>query len=223
VSLLGLVPAAWRSALADVLSSDVGQSLASRLKGEADILPPQPEWFAALEATPPSQVRVVLLGQDPYPTPGHAHGLAFSVKPGVKLPPSLKNLFKPLVTHIGGAVPVSGDLSAWARQGILLLNTVLTVRPKTANAHKGWGWEAVTEAVIQHVVSLGPAVVFLCLGKQASAVAKPLAGGHAVLEYPHPSPLAGNSFVDAAAVTNPFAQIDRLLVAAGRGTIDWQL
>lgn len=221
--LAALVPSPWRSALREVLDSPAFAALDAKVEAASDVLPPKPLVFAALAATPPSGVKVVLLGQDPYPTPGHANGLAFSVNPGVKLPASLRNLLGGVSADVGCPKPSNGDLTPWARQGVLLLNTVLTVSAGQANAHKAFGWSLVTDAVLRHVASLPERVVFLCLGAQARTLVRPLANGHPVLEYPHPSPLSRERFVERAREGRPFTRINALLAEAGRAPIDWAL
>ena len=223
-SLIQLVPAAW----CDVLPA-ARQALApidALLLDEAgEVFPPRDRVFAALEHTPPGDVRVVLLGQDPYPTAGNANGLAFSVAPGMKIPASLRNLFKGLALDLGVTVPTSGDLGPWAQSGVLLLNAVLTVRKGEPGSHKRRGWETFTRTVLGVVAARAERVVFLALGKPAQALLAPLVEGtpHVLLALPHPSPLNGNAFVDAAARERPFSRINALLVEAGRAPADWAL
>ncbi len=221
--LAALVPSPWRAALRHVIDSQAFAALGAKVEAVGDVLPPRPLIFAALAATPPRGVKVVLLGQDPYPTPGHANGLAFSVSPGVKLPASLRNLLAGVSADVGCPKPVSGDLTPWAKQGVLLLNTALTVSAGQANSHKAFGWSVVTDAVLRHVAALPERVVFLCLGAQARELVRPLANGHPVLEYPHPSPLSRVRFVDKAREGRPFTRINELLTEAGRAPVDWAL
>lgn len=187
-----------------------------RLAGSA-FLPGPDRVFAALEATPPQIVRVVILGQDPYPTPGHANGLAFSVTPGTPLPRSLKNIFRELQDDIG-AVPATGDLSHWARQGVLLLNSALSVIPGKAGAHASWGWsrlarEAVAEAQRHHPLA------FLLWGNHAQ---KALAGlprqQDLVIATAHPSPLSAKRGFFGS---RPFSRINDWLTDQGEPPIDW--
>ncbi len=180
--------------------------------------PPAGQLFRALELTPADAVRVVLLGQDPYPSPGQAHGLCFSVPEGVPPPPSLRNILKELHEDIG--VDAAGtDLSGWARQGVLLLNVVLTVRAGEPGSHRGRGWERFTDAVIRAVSDDAGPTVFLLWGADARAK-RPLIDEdpHTILTAPHPSPLsAWRGFFGSA----PFSRANAALARAGRGQIDW--
>lgn len=229
MTLASHMPPRWNAALHPVLASPGFAALEAFLRHEVEaghqVLPPPAQVFAALAHTPPDAVKVVLLGQDPYPTAGNANGLAFSVRPGVKLPGSLRNLFAGLHADLGVAMPKGGDLSPWAERGVLLLNTVLTVREGDAGSHRGHGWEAVTEAVVRHVASLPGPVVFLCFGKHAQQLVAPLVDvrRHPVLEAPHPSPLNGRKFVEAVTAQRHFTRVNDLLARAGRGPIDWSL
>jgi len=224
------VPAAWREALVGELARPSFQALEALLSREAEdgksVLPPCEQIFAALEWTAPDPVRAVVVGQDPYPTAGNANGLAFSVAPGVKLPASLKNVFAGLKEDLGLPLPASGDLTPWARQGVLLLNTVLTVREGEPNSHRKAGWEPFTEAVLRHVARQPGPVVFLCFGKQAEAMAEKIVVDrtrHAVLVAPHPSPLNGRKFVETVARERIFSKANEILSRGGRGAIDWKL
>lgn len=225
--LAELVPTAWRPHLEAALVAPSFQALEQFLEGEwrtANVLPPKERIFAALHALPPEAVKVVLLGQDPYPTKGVANGLSFSVSPGVKIPPSLRNLDAGLELELGVPKPTTGDLSPWVSQGVLLLNTVLTVREGEAASHKKKGWEPLTERIL-HVVNAQPGpVVFLALGKPAQAMAEKLVDTkrHVVVAAPHPSPLNGTAFVDAAKTQKPFTQVNAALVAGGRTPIEWR-
>ena len=221
--LANLVPVAWQKALHGVVTEPLDALL--REQERDAVFPPREQIFAALEHTPPDDVRVVLLGQDPYPTRGNANGLAFSVAPGEKIPASLRNLFKALVLDLGVPLPTTGDLTPWARSGVLLLNTVLTVREGEAGSHRKRGWEPFTMAVLREVLRHEERAVFLALGKPALHMLKPLveATHHVMLALPHPSPLNGNAFVDAAKVTRPFSRTNELLVEAGRKPVDWRL
>ncbi|MBO9472340.1 uracil-DNA glycosylase [Shimia sp. R10_1] len=186
-----------------------------------DILPPSDQRFAALEALRPDQVRVVILGQDPYPTPGHAHGLAFSVEPDVRpLPRSLNNIFKEMIADIGAA-PLTGDLRHWTSQGVLLLNTVLTVPAGEANGHKSLGFQALAHQVLSEV-SVRPCA-FVLWGKQAQALAThiqaPKDGSqHLMIETAHPSPLSARRGFFG---TRPFSTINNWLTQRGEPLIDW--
>lgn len=189
------------------------------------IFPKGGEWFRALDLTPLDKVRVVILGQDPYHGPGQAHGLCFSVLPGVRTPPSLVNIYKELRSDLGIAPPGHGFLEHWAEQGVLLLNSVLTVEMGKAASHQGRGWEKFTDAVIRAVAAREEPVVFLLWGayaqKKAGFIPSIERGGyHLVLKAAHPSPLsAHNGFLGC----RHFSKANAFLEAHGRGTIDWAL
>lgn len=222
MSLSELVPAPWRNALTEATSAESFTALSTFLDTEwrdAVVFPPKSQVFAALELTPPEAVRVVLLGQDPYPTAGNANGLAFSVTKDVKIPASLKNVFLGLEADLGASVPKHGDLTAWAQRGVLLLNAVLTVREKTPQSHQKKGWEAFTTAVLRHVASAPRKVVFLCFGKPALKLVESLGTSHPIVAAPHPSPLNGRAFVDAVAKDKLFSKVNSLLDAP----MDWSL
>lgn len=217
-----MVPAAWQDALSVVepqIAALEARIVDARRAG-ARIAPAASDTFRALALTSPEAVRVVLLGQDPYPTPGHADGLAFSVRPGVAPPRSLRNIFRELGTDLGLAEPATGSLEPWARQGVLLLNTALTTEEGTANAHARWGWEAVTDAIIDAVSARPDPTVFLLWGRNAQTKAPRIAAHHIVLAAPHPSPLSARTGFFGA---RPFSRANAALAAAGRGTIDWHL
>ena len=176
---------------------------------------------AAGAVYPPEAVRVVLVGQDPYHGPGEANGLAFSVQAGVRIPPSLRNIFRELREDLGQSPPPDGDLSGWARQGVLLLNTVLTVRAHAANSHKALGWQRLTEAAISAVRQLPQPVAFVLWGAHAQKLA-PLAADspypRQILQAPHPSPLSAyHGFFGS----RPFSQINRFLTEHGEAPIDF--
>ncbi|MEM1386137.1 MAG: uracil-DNA glycosylase [Pseudomonadota bacterium] len=180
------------------------------------VLPPSGQVFAALELCPPDAVEVVILGQDPYPTPGHAHGLAFSVAPQVTpLPKSLGNIFGELRDDLGSA-PAQGDLRFWARQGVLLLNTALTVPAGVANGHARLGWQALTAQVVQRMRDRARA--FLLWGKPAQKLARDIGAPHLKVETPHPSPLSAyRGFFGS----RPFSRVNAWLVDQGRPPINW--
>ncbi len=194
-------------------------------RARAKVFPPPDEVFAALRHVAPAEVKVVMLGQDPYPTAGNANGLAFSVAPGMKIPASLRNLFAGLQLDLGHAPPQSGDLTAWSRQGVLLLNTVLTVREGAASSHRNRGWEVLTDAILREVNGTSGPVVFFALGVPARAMVDKLVdrSRHHMIALPHPSPLNGKSFVNAAEAQRPFSRINSLLRAGGREPIRWDL
>ena len=192
------------------------------------VFPPQNLIFQALEATPPDKVKVVIVGQDPYHGPGQANGLAFSVGPGITPPPSLKNIFKELNADLGLPIPLSGDLSPWAKQGVLLLNTVLTVEQGKPNSHKDWGWQDFTLAVFRACVNLPQPIVFILWGGQARAFTAGLQvssqPNKACICSSHPSPLGagkGNTAVPAFIGSRPFSTTNRLLRTMGAEEIDW--
>ncbi|ABF54087.1 uracil-DNA glycosylase [Sphingopyxis alaskensis] len=195
-----------------------------RAKGKT-IYPRPRDWFAALDATPPDAVRVVILGQDPYHGPGQAHGLCFSVQPGVRLPPSLVNIYKELRSDLGIAPAPHGHLAHWARQGVLLLNNCLTVEAGQAASHQGKGWEKFTDAAVAAVAADPAPKVFILWGSHAQKKAANVPGlgagsPHLILRAPHPSPLsAHNGFFGS----RPFSQANAFLEAQGRGAIDWRL
>lgn len=222
--VLPSVPGSWRSALDAETRSSYFHELREFVDAESRehvIYPPPGEVYTALELTPLHGVRVLLLGQDPYPGPGHAHGLAFSVKPGVRPPPSLRNMMRELETDLGITAPAHGNLAAWARGGVLLLNTVLTVRAGASNSHKGRGWERFTDAVIRAVNDSTSRVVFALWGRHAQLKA-PLvdASRHVVVSCAHPSPLsAHNGFFGS----RPYSRINAALAEAGEQPIEWRL
>ena len=222
------VPDSWREVLEPVLASDEGRRLAQWLrKEEAEgntIYPPRGTRLRALELTPLDQVKVVILGQDPYHGPGQAMGLAFSVPPGVHLPPTLRNIFKELHADMGVPVPSSGDLTPWARQGVLLLNTALSVEEARAGSHAKRGWEPVTDACVAAVAERDRPSVFILWGAHAQAKAKNISqlrsGRHLLIESVHPSPLsASRGFFGA----RPFGRANAFLAAHGRAAVDWSL
>jgi uracil-DNA glycosylase len=184
----------------------------------AEVYPHGDQVFAALELTPYDKLSAVVIGQDPYHGPGQAHGLCFSVLPGTRKPPSLVNILKELHADLGCAIPGHGCLETWAKNGVLMLNTVLTVRAGQPCSHKGKGWELFTDAVIRLVSNRRDPVVFLLWGKHAQAKKTLIdVEKHAVLEAAHPSPLAGGRFAGC----RHFSQTNRFLVAWGKPPIDW--
>ena len=184
---------------------------------DRDWLPGPGRVFAALEALAPAEVRVVILGQDPYPTPGHANGLAFSVNPGVPLPRSLANIFKELQADTGTR-PASGDLTPWARQGVLLLNTALSVEPGQAGAHARWGWERLAREAIAEAQRHRP-LAFVLWGAHAAKVAEGLPrDGDLVVQSAHPSPLSAKRGFFGS---RPFSRVNDWLAGRGEPEIDW--
>lgn len=184
-----------------------------------DFLPPAPAVFRAF-AEPFDAVKVLIVGQDPYPTPGHAMGLSFSVAPDVRpLPRSLNNIFAELSTDMGVAIPDSGDLSPWADQGVLLLNRALTVAPGSPGSHRGLGWEAVTEHVIRALVAREQPLVAILWGRDAQSVRQFL-GATPTIESAHPSPLSARRGFFGS---RPFSRANEYLVAAGAEPMSWEL
>jgi len=195
--------------------------LEKELAAGQTILPSRRDIFNALASTSYDQVRVLLVGQDPYPTPGHAHGLCFSVQPTVRpLPFSLRNIFRELQDDIGCRIPNNGYLVPWARQGVFMLNTVLTVRAHKANSHQGRGWERFTDRLIELVAAKPTRVIFVLWGREAQKkrilITQP---HHIVVACAHPSPLSVRKFFGCLC----FSHINRELADAGMAPIDWQI
>lgn len=215
----------WKAVLGDEFAQPYMRHLKDFLQAEkADgkqIFPKGAEYFRALDLTPLNEVRVVILGQDPYHGAGQAHGLCFSVRPGVRIPPSLVNIYKELQSDLGIPPARHGFLENWAQQGVLLLNSVLTVEEARAASHQGQGWERFTDAVIQAVNEDCEHVVFMLWGSYAQKKAAFVDGArHLVLKAPHPSPLsAHNGFFGC----RHFSQANEYLLSKGRNAIDWQL
>ena len=225
-TLIGTLSESWRAALASVLESSETQRLLRFLDAEEEagkrIYPPRDARLRAFTLTPIETVKVVILGQDPYHGAGQAHGLAFSVPEGVKVPPSLANIYKEITSDCGGSRPAHGNLEHWARQGVLLLNTSLSVEEGRAGSHQKRGWEAITDAAIAAVAARAEPSVFLLWGNHARQKAERVPGlmdgRHLVLSAAHPSPLsAHNGFFGC----RHFSQANAFLEAKGRGTIDW--
>jgi uracil-DNA glycosylase len=219
------LPRDWQTPLKAVLATQETSALQSFLDAELaagkTIYPPQGAWFRALELTPLDKVRVVILGQDPYHGPGQAHGLCFSVPPGVRSPPSLANIYKELESDLGLPRPRHGFLEHWARQGVLLLNSVLTVEMAKAGSHSKKGWEPFTDAIIAQVNNKAEPVVFMLWGAYAHKKAANVdASRHLVLKAAHPSPLsAHNGFLGC----KHFSQCNAFLASNGLPPIDWTL
>lgn len=215
----------WRQRLGGVLASPAMQALGEFLRAEKRagkrIYPPGPEIFAALDRTPFEAVRVVILGQDPYHGPGQAHGLSFSVPPGVPPPPSLKNIFAEQQTDLGLPIPRHGCLHAWADRGVLLLNAVLTVEEGQPGSHQGRGWEGFTDAVIDALNRERSGLVFMLWGSYAQKKGALIdRQRHCVLRAPHPSPLSAHrGFLGCG----HFSAGNRYLQGGGGAPIDWKL
>jgi uracil-DNA glycosylase len=215
----------WKARLEAQFASPHMAALRAFLRAEKaagkTIYPPGPEIFAALDRTPFDAVKVVILGQDPYHGPGQAHGLCFSVRPGVPVPPSLQNIFAELQRDLGIARPDHGCLLPWARQGVLLLNAVLTVERGQAGSHHGKGWEAFTDAIVDALDREREHLVFLLWGSPAQAKGRRVdPRRHLVLRAPHPSPLSAHrGFIGCA----HFSQANAYLEAHGLAPIDWRL
>lgn len=222
--MLPPIPTCWASELGRETEAPYYRALATFVDRERrlhDVLPAPDETFLAMELTPPRIARVLILGQDPYPTPGHAHGLAFSVRPGVKPPASLRNIFRELHDDVGVPVPNNGYLVPWAAQGVVLLNTVLTVRAGESNSHAGKGWEQFTDAVIRALARKRRRVVFVLWGAYAQKKIELIdATRHAIVAAPHPSPLSATKGFFGS---RPFSRINELLEQDGEQPIDWSL
>jgi uracil-DNA glycosylase len=215
----------WKSRLGDALTSPHMQALRAFLLQQRElgvrVFPPAGQIFAALDATPFEQVKVVILGQDPYHGPGPAHGLSFSVPPGVAVPPSLQNIFAEIERDLGFPKPRHGLLQAWAEQGVLLLNAVLSVEAGRAGSHQGKGWEPFTDAVIRVLAEQREGVVFMLWGSYAQAKGRMIdRTRHCVLRAPHPSPLSAyRGFIGCG----HFSAANRYLLGRGQAPVDWRL
>ena len=212
----------WNEILAEEMQKDYYQELQAfvqKRRAEVRVFPEEKNVFNALELTPFESVKVVILGQDPYHGFGQAHGLSFSVQKGIPLPPSLKNIYKELQEDIGGDLPTEGDLSHWAKQGVLLLNTVLTVEEGNANSHKGMGWERLTNRLIESLNKLKHPVIFILWGKPAQDKEKLITNpNHVLLKAPHPSPLSAyRGFFGS----KPFSKVNDILIQQGQTPIRW--
>ena len=213
----------WNEILAEEMQKDYYQELQAfvqKRRAEVRVFPEEKNVFTALELTPFESVKVVILGQDPYHGFGQAHGLSFSVQKGTPLPPSLKNIYKELQEDIGGELPTEGDLSHWAKQGVLLLNTVLTVEEGNANSHKGMGWERLTNRLIESLNELNHPVIFILWGKPAQDKEKLITNpNHVILKAPHPSPLSAyRGFFGS----KPFSKVNEILIQQGQTPIRWK-
>ncbi|MDR5898803.1 uracil-DNA glycosylase [Halomonas vilamensis] len=219
------LPGEWGKALENEFHAEYMHSLRAFLADEKAakkvIYPHSSNWFRAFELTPLDEVKVVILGQDPYHGPNQAHGLCFSVQPGVPVPPSLANIYKELASDVGFTPVKHGHLEAWAKQGVMLLNTALTVEQGNAASHRGKGWELFTDRVIEVVSEQAPPCVFMLWGGHARQKKQLIdRRRHLVLEAPHPSPLSAHrGFLGS----RHFSQANDFLQSQGRTPIDWQL
>lgn len=218
------ISGSWEKALKGEFSKDYYKKLFVKIQEEYQtrtIYPPADDIFNAFHFTPLEEVKVVILGQDPYHEPGQAHGLCFSVKPQVPIPPSLVNIYKELEDDLGCYIPNNGYLEKWARQGVLMLNTVLTVRAHQANSHKDLGWEQFTDAAIRVLSEQDRPMVFVLWGKPAQRKKEMIHNPkHLILESPHPSPLSAyRGFFGS----RPFSRINAYLEQNGLEPIDWQI
>jgi uracil-DNA glycosylase len=223
--MLPKIPDPWRQLLKSETEQQYFRDLQDFLAKEyasptVPVYPPKNRIFAALKFTPYDEVNVLLLGQDPYHGAGQANGLSFSVNEGVALPPSLKNIFKELQNDVGFDIPNHGSLESWARQGVLLLNAVLTVREGEPNSHKDRGWEIFTDAIIRKVNEKESPVVFVLWGKYAQKKIDLIdTTRHKIVKCAHPSPLSAKLFFGC----RPFSKVNAALVKAGKPEIDWQI
>jgi uracil-DNA glycosylase len=221
LDLLELLPGEWRDLMKPYLDVDAVGKLSSFVESEyatQTVYPPLEDLFAAFRLCAPAQTRVLILGQDPYHKRGQAHGLSFSVRPGVAVPPSLRNVYKEIQDDLGVTPPPNGDLTRWAKQGVLLLNAVLTVREGKPASHADHGWEGFTDAAIRALNDSPYRVVFLLWGsyarKKSALIRNP---DHVILEAGHPSPMNPRGFLGS----RPFSQANAALKAASRGEVNW--
>jgi uracil-DNA glycosylase len=217
------LPPSWVTAIGEEFEKPYFKALAAFVDGERkahEVFPPEDEVFSAMQLTPYDDVSVLLLGQDPYHDNRQAHGLCFSVKPGIKPPPSLVNMYKELKSDLGIDPPAHGYLAHWAEQGILMLNAVLTVRAHEPNSHKDKGWETFTDAVIKKVSDKSDPVAFVLWGGYAKKKAKLIdRKRHTVIEGTHPSPLSANNGFFGS---KPYSTINAALEKHGKRPIDWR-
>lgn len=218
------LPASWLAALAGEFDKPYWpklQAFVAEERAQHTVYPPEADVYSAFHLAPYDDIRVFLLGQDPYHGPGQAHGLCFSVRPGVETPPSLVNIYKELRDDVGCRIPNNGYLVPWAQQGVLMLNAVLTVRAHTPNSHKGKGWETFTDSVIRHVSARPDPVVFVLWGGYAQKKLPLIdATRHTVIQSAHPSPLSARSGFFGS---KPFSRINAALKAAGKPEINWHI
>jgi uracil-DNA glycosylase len=222
----GELPSSWRAVLGDELAKPYFQKLdafVAEARATQEVFPPADEVFAAFEHTPFESVRVLILGQDPYHDNDQAHGLCFSVRRGIKIPPSLRNLYKELKSDVGVDAPDHGFLQAWADRGVMLLNTVLTVQAHQANSHRKKGWETFSDRVIEVLAARKDPLVFVLWGKPAQKkvpLIEKHGSHHEVILAAHPSPLSANSGFFGS---KPFSKVNAALAGWGKPPIDWNL
>ena len=221
---MGAISNDWNDYLKPEYRKEYYRKLYNTVKEEyakGPVFPDSDHIFEAFHLTPLEKVKVVILGQDPYHNVGQAHGLCFSVQPNVEIPPSLVNIYQELHDDLGCTIPNHGYLEKWAKQGVLLLNTVLTVRAHQANSHRGIGWEEFTDAAIRILNEQDRPIVFLLWGKPAQSKKRMLNNpNHLILEAPHPSPLSAyRGFFGS----RPFSKTNEFLAAHGVEPIDWQI
>jgi uracil-DNA glycosylase len=220
-----MLEVSWQAALGGELKQTYFQDLLQFVEGRKSagvtVYPPSEYWFTALNSTPIADVKVVILGQDPYHGSGQAHGLSFSVLPGVKVPPSLRNIYKELQADLEMRIPDHGHLQAWAEQGVLLLNSVFTVEEGAAGSHQRRGWELFTDAIVKVLSEQCQGLVFMLWGSHAQKKGAAIDRcRHLVLEAPHPSPLSAHrGFLGC----RHFSKANAYLEAAGRSAVDWRL
>lgn len=220
--MIDQLPNCWRAALADEFQKPYFQQLqtfVAEQRAAHEVFPPAAEVFTALRLTPLNNVKALILGQDPYHDHGQAHGLSFSVQRGIKIPPSLRNIFKERESDLGLPPDSHGCLEQWAKQGVLMLNTVLTVRAHEANSHHKQGWEQFTTRIIE-VVNARAAVAFVLWGKPAQKKSPLIDERHLTIESPHPSPLSARRGFFGS---QPFSKINAYLAANEQTEIDWSL
>jgi uracil-DNA glycosylase len=213
----------WESYIGGEFTKEYFTKLERMMESEYEqytVYPKRDQIFSALTYTAYEKVKVVILGQDPYHGPEQAHGLSFSVLPGVPMPPSLKNIFKELQNDLGIPIPNHGYLKKWAEEGVLLLNTVLTVRAGEAHSHKKMGWETFTDAVITKLSNREEPMVFVLWGKPAQEKKKLISGHHYIIEAPHPSPLSAHRGFFGS---EPFSKTNKWLKENGYSEIDWTI
>lgn len=218
----------WSAAVAEMMEETWCQELLARVdaayrRGDPPVYPPREALFTALRLTAPEQVKCVIVGQDPYHQPGQAHGLAFSVQSGTKIPPSLRNIGKELSSDLGQELPAGGDLTPWAREGVLLLNNVLTVYDSTPNSHKKWGWQTFTTRLLQTLARQRQPIAFLLWGREAQTKGTLVApmnttAPRLVIQSNHPSPLAASRGFFGS---RPFSRVNAFLQENGAEPIHW--